>query len=351
MPFRVTLAERADRAVRHDARMSQTTAAGRSRSLDGLRGIAALAVVLHHATLLSPAIAGRHSFDGGWRDYLTYSPLHIAWAGTEAVLVFFVLSGLVLTWQVNSVSRQVTWKAYYPSRLVRLYLPVWAAVAFTALTIALVPRVDGARFGAWVANHEKYSFTSLANDLVLIVSASQVNTPLWSLRYEVLFSLLLPAYIYAGRQFPRLWPIKLGLVVVAIGVLPRLGVIEAAWMLVFALGVILAFAWPDVKVLAARIDNSPRSTLLWTAWVVASVLLLTSAFWPNYIVHVQSTESMLGLIALGAVMAVVAADNCRPLGAALTTRPAFWLGQVSFSLYLIHEPVIIATRFLLDGAQ
>jgi peptidoglycan/LPS O-acetylase OafA/YrhL len=84
--------------------------------------------------------------------------------------------------------------------------------------------------------------------------------------------------------------------------------------------------------------------------VVASALLLTSAFWPNYIEHVQSTESTLGLIALGAVMAVVAADNCRPLGAALTTRPAFWLGQVSFSLYLIHEPIIIATRFVLPDA-
>jgi peptidoglycan/LPS O-acetylase OafA/YrhL len=54
---------------------------------------------------------------------LSYTPLHLVWAGPEAVLVFFVLSGLVLSAATQGRS-DFRWSAYYPSRLMRLYLPV-----------------------------------------------------------------------------------------------------------------------------------------------------------------------------------------------------------------------------------
>jgi peptidoglycan/LPS O-acetylase OafA/YrhL len=70
-------------------------------SLDGLRGVAASVVVVHHLILASVAglaiayTAGPRSH--GIDHLLTYTPLHVIWAGPQFVIVFFVLSGLVLS--------------------------------------------------------------------------------------------------------------------------------------------------------------------------------------------------------------------------------------------------------------
>ena len=120
-------------------------AVGRLPSLDGLRGLAAAVVVLHHSLLLIPSFADPYfsrsmAMDMGdalW--YLTYTPLHLVWAGSEAVLVFFVLSGLVVALPAM-YKPHFNWRAYYPSRLLRLYLPMWAAIVFTLITIVIVPR-------------------------------------------------------------------------------------------------------------------------------------------------------------------------------------------------------------------
>src|SRR3954454_3511925 len=129
------------------------TAAGESRgasarytALDGLRGIAALVVVIHHSLLLiavlaSPYFTGRSAAAAGtFAWWLLYTPLHLVWEGTGAVYVFFVLSGFVLT--LPALGRGYDWLAYYPQRLIRLYLPVWGGVILAALTILVVPRTS-----------------------------------------------------------------------------------------------------------------------------------------------------------------------------------------------------------------
>ena len=105
----------------------------RVTSLDGLRGLAAVVVLVHHALLTAPVLASAY-YGGSVSDAsdpvswaLTYTPLHLIWAGTEAVYLFFVLSGVVLTFPVLR-SRSFSWLAYYPSRLLRLYGPIVFAV-------------------------------------------------------------------------------------------------------------------------------------------------------------------------------------------------------------------------------
>src|SRR6185312_1226739 len=114
--------------------MQQTTGRelepGRVRSLDGLRGLAALIVVEHHALLATvPWLAGPYGpgplpTRGSLDWLLVYTPLHIFWAGQEFVVVFFVLSGFVLSLPIARGGR-LRIASYYPARLIRLYLPVW----------------------------------------------------------------------------------------------------------------------------------------------------------------------------------------------------------------------------------
>jgi len=109
--------------------------------LDGLRGLTALVVLLDHVLVSSSSqIADSYS---QWSDrghglgwVVSYTPLHIFHAGQEAVVVFFVLSGFVLTRQMTVRTRRSI-SYYYPQRLLRLYLPVWG-VLLLALALRVV---------------------------------------------------------------------------------------------------------------------------------------------------------------------------------------------------------------------
>ncbi|ALE82194.1 acyltransferase family protein [Pseudonocardia sp. HH130629-09] len=99
-------------------------APSRVPALDGPRGVASLVVVVNHCLMTDPTLAAVAAGTGraapgtlAW--WLAYTPLHLVWAGTEAVLLFFVLSGFVLT---GSATRDgFGWGSYYAQRLPRLY--------------------------------------------------------------------------------------------------------------------------------------------------------------------------------------------------------------------------------------
>jgi len=102
----------------------------RLSSLDGLRGVAAMSVVGEHCFLIFPimwaafgaAPAGHAGFPL-WVRALTYSPLKLFWAGGPAVVIFFVLSGLVLSLPFWS-GRPQTFRVYLVRRIFRL-VPVY----------------------------------------------------------------------------------------------------------------------------------------------------------------------------------------------------------------------------------
>ena len=79
----------------------------RDRALDGLRGVAALVVLAGHLLVSTVTPLANGILSVGTTDVsapawaLLYTPLHVFWAGTEAVTVFFVLSGYVLSLPVG----------------------------------------------------------------------------------------------------------------------------------------------------------------------------------------------------------------------------------------------------------
>src|SRR5205814_1190229 len=121
---------RCSRRATDECHVPRGDQAPRARGLDGLRGLAALVVVVHHCLLTSPTLARAylpgHRALGPGAAALTYSPLHLFWAGSEAVIVFFVLSGFVLTLAVSG--DRADWLRYYPRRMLRLYVPVVGSV-------------------------------------------------------------------------------------------------------------------------------------------------------------------------------------------------------------------------------
>lgn len=322
----------------------------RLASLDGLRGVASLVVVVNHSLLTIPAVAaifyaGAPTITAGsalW--FAAYTPLHLFWGGTESVYLFFVLSGIVLVLPVLR-SPRFAYLGYYPRRIIRLYGPVLAAVAFALITVVLVPRSSAVDLGPWMNSRPSgYSLSGFLRDATLVTGSSGFVSPLWTLRWEVLFSLLLPFYVWAVRS--RRWG-ALALAV-AVGCL-ALG--SAAdndplfFLSIFGVGAIAIAHWDRVAAVGAATD---RHRYAWPA-VVALAVLLTTSRWdflgagmPRAVADRLEWVSVLGV-----ALIVFCAALWSPIRAALESRVAQWLGRVSFSLYLVHEPIIIALRFTL----
>lgn len=338
-----------------DAAPTRPAAESRYASLDGLRGVASLIVVGYHALLVVPAISAVYvdkvqpeAFTPEWWLYAT--PLRLLFAGHEAVLVFFVLSGFVLT--LPFLVRPPTGRstlAYYGRRVVRLYLPVWGALAF-ALALALAVPRDPA-VGGWLGSHHAPTVHDVWHDALLLFGTSNLNSPLWSLTWEVWFSLLMPLMFVLIRitRATRWWWAAIP-ILMALSALARFDVVRAAlpasWLTadmlqylpVFAIGMLLVFQKDAIRSAAARIRT-------WWPIVAAALLFAVS---PSLIAPVGwgPLQAFAYLLSLIGVTAIVALAFASPARRPLEARPVQWAGKRSFSIYLVHEPIIVAAALL-----
>lgn len=345
--------------------MKLTARQGRIQSLDGLRGVAAFVVVLHHALITYPIL--RNVFEDGppiaktgspaW--WMVQTPLHFFWAGGEAVFVFFILSGVVLGLLVRR-SEAFDWRSYYPSRLVRLYLPVWSSIVFALLIFIAVRAVSPAAGVRWFDERRTdFAPVDLLKAAVFLRGTDKYNGPLWSLLWEILFSLLLPAFVVVYIRFRRSWPTQLIVTffVMAIGCVLRSEVAPVGnfllYMSIFGVGMIMAAHLDEFRALSERLDATPHDRRWWALLLLAGCLALC-AYW--YVQPARLPIQMMHLTYLvqvaGAAMIVFCVAFDPRVVRAFTARPVRALGRISFSLYLVHDPVLLAINHLTgDNSQ
>lgn len=312
--------------------------AGRIGSLDGLRGIAAAVVLVHHSLLAIPTFSDGNNHlpvpDG--RGWLVYSPLHVFWAGGEAVFVFFVLSGFVLT--LPSLRRRQDWLAYYPSRLVRLYLPVVASVLLALVLFLLIPRTPSPGHSGWIFRHvQDLSVSGLLGDFTLI-APTRMNSPLWSLTWEVAFSLLLPLYVLVAKATRRFWWVTALAALLLSGLGRQYQEDWLKYLPMFLLGAALAAGWETIP-------EIPRLT----GWVASIVALLgvTIEWWiPRNLVGLHVPIIVLA----SAGLIVLLCGKWLPAERVMLGPVPRALGRLSFSLYLVHEPVVVSVAILLPAS-
>jgi len=332
----------------------------RIRSLDGLRGLAAVIVLISHSLMTVPVLAETHygteriANAGHPLWIFTYTPVHALWAGTEAVYIFFILSGLVLALPVL-YGKTFDWLAYYPRRITRLYLPVIAAVLLASAIVKLMPRTDDVRLGSWlVARPNDYSLMSVVQDMILLGGVSRVVSPLWSLRWEILFSLLLPLYIAFAKKWPSLWPVKISILVALIALGEAISSSYLSYLPMFAIGVLFATEWTSIKkfsLVINRFRNPFIRSIAWASLIAVAVFALTGQWILNGILG-SSAKSLLTLpMAVTGACLLIFCAAYYPAFRNLLERSSFqWLGRISFSLYLTHEPIVIGIRFAFPHA-
>ncbi|MBA3748466.1 MAG: acyltransferase, partial [Solirubrobacterales bacterium] len=317
--------------------------AARLRALDGLRGVAAVGVVISHLVVATNVALASQFFEApqaltGFAWLIAETPLSIFWAGQEWVFVFFVLSGFVLSLAAAGGARFDAAR-YYPTRVVRLYLPVWAMLVLAALLHEVVAHEPVAGATPWLNLHATgFSATTTLHELVLLVDPGDYyySTVLWTQQWEVGFSIALPLFILCARRFPLLLLGTASLLVITLGG-AELGLLRYVPM--FTLGTVLAFGREHV--VRALADNR-----LYAVTLAASPVLLTAANW----MPEGPWEGLdFGMAALGASGLVATAMVPGPFGRWLQTRPLQAVGIRSYSLYLVHEPIIVTTAFALGG--
>ncbi|WP_314854025.1 acyltransferase [uncultured Microbacterium sp.] len=332
----------------------------RYASLDGLRGAAALVVVATHILVVIPAVSAviwRHEEppvgSGAWLLFRT--PLVVLTLGDQAVMIFFIMSGFVLALSLlRGPQTPRGTLGYFGRRLVRLYLPVWASLILASLLATIVVRE---KFGSeWLASHPRPDLHIVLRDAILVMGTSNLNSPLWSLTWELWFSLLLPVIIalYRLMRVQRWWVGFVALLVVASlsSRLPIMAELPLAWlsrpllqyMPIFVLGVVLAERRNSI---AAWASHLPRRCWL-PAWIVTAAMLLV----PPMLLPIGDARPAVFLwgCEIVAAAAVVFLAIHHPRSASLLeSRPMTWLGRRSFSLYLTHEPLIVSAALLLGA--
>jgi peptidoglycan/LPS O-acetylase OafA/YrhL len=321
----------------------------RLAALDGLRGVAAVVVMLSHIVLASVATLGTAAYLdlpalGAWK-LVANSPLAVVWAGSELVTVFFVLSAFVLT--RAALRAGSSWRAgpYYVGRLVRLYLPVWGSVALAAmLALALARPATVSGTDLWLSPFRAPVSFSMASHSLSLASArpgAPLNGALWSLHWEVLFSLALPLALLAAPLLRRQPLPILVLALAAVAVAPRPGALT--YLAPFVVGTVLALR--EDAIVAARDRLAGRRVLGLLA--PGAAILLTADLWlPD---ATRGAGRGGALVVVGAALAVLT-PLLDPRCAAALRRPTIqWLGRRSYSLYLVHEPIVVALAFALGG--
>ncbi|UUL77630.1 acyltransferase [Pseudarthrobacter sp. Fe7] len=308
-------------------------------AIDGLRGLAAAVVVIHHCFLVSPSLSlavARVDTEHiePWVWWMTFTPLHLLWSGTEAVYVFFILSGFVLTLPfVGGSQLQPTWLAYYAKRFIRIYLPVWASLAIALLLAWIAPRTGSPDLSGWLLIHDESP--NVFSDGLLIGGADALNSPLWSLQWEMLFSITLPLYVALALRIRNAWlPCLLTLFsLIALGTVTYLPAI--VYMSMFGVGVLLALRRDSLEQFGRTL-----SRVKWGGLIASSLLLLSSRW------LFPQLPTVICMACIGGALLVIAFIACPPIAGAGNHRLLQWLGTRSFSLYLVHEPIVVSIGFV-----
>ncbi|WP_085369145.1 acyltransferase [Leifsonia sp. NCR5] len=323
----------------------------RLTSLDGLRGVAALIVVAHHVSLLYQPFAATYMggdlpAEGSLAWWFSHSPLKLLTAGPEAVIIFFVLSGFVLSLPVLR-PREFDWMAYFPRRLVRIGLPVLCSLVLAAGLALLVPQIP--RFGtsSWAASTSVHPL-SIERFLVNIdplMPDVTLNNPLWSIFWEMAFSMALALFVGLAVVLKRFWPLVLALTVAS----TFLGIDSQAqsfrYLPAFFVGALAAALFPRIQAIGAAISSWRIGHLVWAVVFVASLLLLIGTWLFPALTPIPAMW-LAGFQPVAALIIVICCLEWSPLAWLLSVGPLRWAGMVSFSLYLVHVPIILTFYYL-----
>jgi peptidoglycan/LPS O-acetylase OafA/YrhL len=320
--------------------------------LDGIRGLTALYVTLFHA-----------QNNAGYKDSLLAGPLSAPMRlvssvinyGTYAVPVFIVLSGFCLMLplaQRDTLALPGGTATFLKRRSWRILPSYYMALLLSLALIAALPVLQLPHNTAW-DNKIPVTTDAVISHLLMVHNFNQdwlfkINGPLWSIPIEWQIYFLFPVLLLLWRRTTMGITVGAALVV---SVLPHFLLPDALsidyshpWFLgLFALGMAGA---------AIARSRRPTETFLrervpwpWIAGIIGFAMLAgmtVAKIWMDW--HTYLTEPVLGLAITAFLIwyGAVGSEHGRSslVRRLLESRALVGLGAFSYSLYLIHYPIL-----------
>jgi peptidoglycan/LPS O-acetylase OafA/YrhL len=249
--------------------------------------------------------------------------------------------------------RGFDWVAYFPRRAVRLMVPVIASVLLAAVFVMAIPQKSTQPNGTWLSDSStpNFSWEYIVKAWDLLGGDGQINNPLWSLRWELIFSLALPVFVIAALAVRKWWLGGLAAAVVLTWLGVRVDSGALSYLPAFFVGAVLAVRLEAVRNFADRMNTRRFHHPFWFVLAFGGAMLMIAPwlFGPG-IADAKEFEAVLkGLAPIGAAGIVVAAIGWTPLRALFESKPLQFAGTISFSLYLVHVPIIVFFTYLFAG--
>jgi peptidoglycan/LPS O-acetylase OafA/YrhL len=308
--------------------MEQRATPGHVLPLDGLRGVAAAVVVLVHSL---------GAVDGGFQfmERALATPFGALVNAKIAIQTFFVLSGFVLAGSLTRGSGRFALADYGVRRVFRIHVPYMAAVLFAwTASFGYRPIREG------IYEIIRHTATIHLTPAQLLSSlrfpgTAYLQLPVgWTLEIEMIFSFLMPALLWLARVASWRTLVALSLIPLAVG---DNGIPILKFSLDFALGIALYLERERLSRWLGRIGTS--GALVWLAASLSLATLPMMLGWPWFF-DGGAPKSVL-LQSLGAGALVAGAKNVPALERLFSTRPCLYLGRISYSLYLLHFPLVL----------
>jgi len=315
----------------------------RVAALDGLRGFAAcIVVVFHYLYLLYPATIPPYvAPDFAW---LVDTPLGLLWNGRFAVSVFFVLSGFVIA---GAADRRREWLVVTViSRYLRLAVPVLMSVLLAWVLLTLLPTASLDLVQAvgepspWATRTHQGDIPSLGHAVAdgllhnFVQGGSRFNNVLWTMQIELIGSIGIFMLYAAARGWLRIALLLLiGLAIFRIGRLPGAYMAFVFGALLYEAHIrgwlrVLPPALPLLCLIAGLLLGAPSQG-------AADRLGLSGIPFLGEIGRPQGwPASFAAALILFSILSLQSLQ--RPLSGPISR----WLGRISFSLYLVHVPLL-----------
>jgi len=319
----------------------------RIKELDSIRGLAAIAVVFGHFCLMLPSLP----------NSIKFSPLRFLWAGGEAVIIFYVLSGYVLSMALYH-SKTNYW-GYLIKRFVRIYIPyyVWIFITFALFVLFSPYEVMGLR--DWFYDKWQGSITKLdiINHIVLLNNffTDNYNPVIWSLAQEMRISIVFPLLflLFYKQSWKKtiLFAMSFSLISIFLNML-HIGKAEGFYngyadtlhfTSMFMVGMLLFKHQEELTQLYKNMKSINRKLLIALGVFLYLYSILIYGLSQNDTTFILKDWGVV----IGVSIIIIMAINNLKVKAILNKGVFVYLGEISYSIYLCHFPITMVLFKLL----
>lgn len=306
--------------------------------VEGIRALACLTVVLNHA--VAEAFPVLYQVD--IPPMLSFLRLWFAF-GHHAVTAFIVVSGfcLGLPLAAGDFSKPVAFGQFMARRIARIVPPYYAALVMSLLVCFAMFKFPSAMHFDFSAHPRPSDIAAHFLLIQNVFGTGQINYSLWSIATELHIYMLFP-FLVAMLRKRNGWMAVGAIAVAAYGVSylvmdTRLDRAAVHFVGAFICGIAASWVTRSEHPVAKRLRTFSGWPLVALGGLGGIVIWTNSLPFAQYKAF-QLAQDAVVMLAITALL-IACTKVKSPLRLLLEAKPLVWIGERSYSLYLLHVPI------------